>query len=121
HVSQRQQFGRPIGSFQALQHRLATGAMLIETARWLGPKAASTGDPADAALAAAHAKDPARAVVYDLPQFSGALGLRPRYPLHLFTYRANYLQSELGASGDHFLAAADELWPDPNFTARTAA
>lgn len=35
YVNTRQQFGRLIGSFQAIQHKLATVAMLIERSRWL--------------------------------------------------------------------------------------
>ena len=45
HVSDRIQFGRPIGSFQAVQHGLAKCAVAIEGARWLAYEAAWSGDP----------------------------------------------------------------------------
>src|SRR3546814_5303524 len=48
HVSIRKQFGRPIGTFQALRHRLAECAVLAGGVRWLALKAASTGDAGDA-------------------------------------------------------------------------
>lgn len=111
HVSQRMQFGRPIGSMQAIQHRLAMDATAIESIRWLALRAACSHDPADAALAAAFAQQAIKPVVYDLHQFSGAMGLTTEYPLHLFTYRARALQSELGGYAAQILAAADALWP----------
>ena len=44
HVSDRLQFGRPIGSFQAVQHGLAKCAVAVEGARWLAYEAAWSGD-----------------------------------------------------------------------------
>ncbi len=56
HTRERKQFGRPIGSFQAVQHRLAELAVLVEGARWLALEAAFLGAPDDAAdLALTHA------------------------------------------------------------------
>lgn len=111
HVSERNQFGRPIGSFQAVQHRLAMSATAVEACRWLALVAASSGKPADAAAALAYAQGAARSVTYDTHQFSGAMGLTLEYPLHLFSYRARCLQAELGNSTEHYAAVADRLWP----------
>lgn len=96
YVKQRQQFGRPIGSFQAVQHRLAISAQEVSACRWLALRAAESGEPADAAIAALYAQDQMRNVVNDLHQFSGAIGLTLEYPLHLWTYRLKALQGELG-------------------------
>jgi alkylation response protein AidB-like acyl-CoA dehydrogenase len=96
YVKQRQQFGRAIGSFQAVQHRLAISAQVVSACRWLALRAAESGDASDAAIAALYAQDQMRTVVNDLHQFSGAIGLTLEYPLHLWTYRLKALQGELG-------------------------
>lgn len=111
HVTDRQQFGRPLATFQALRHRLAEAQVRANGVRWLALKAAATLDPADAALAALHAQESARATVYDFHQFFGAMGVTLEHPLHLWTYRLKALISDLGGRGGQALAAADALWP----------
>lgn len=96
YVKQREQFGRPIGSFQAIQHRLAVCAQLVSGCRWLALRAADSGSESEAAVAALYVQDQMRHVVNDLHQFSGAIGLTREYPLHLWTYRLKALQGELG-------------------------
>jgi hypothetical protein len=113
HVTQRKQFGQPIGSFQAVQHRLAEAAVAVEATRWLALKAADSGDPVDAALAAGYAQDAARRVTYDLHQFLGAMGLTLEHPLHLWTYRLKALLGELGGAAARFDTAATIRWGDP--------
>jgi hypothetical protein len=99
HVSVRKQFGRPLGSFQALRHRLAECAMLSGGLHWLMLKAASTADEGDAALAALHAQESASRLVYDMHQMLGAMGMTLEHPLHLWTYRLKALLSELDGRG----------------------
>lgn len=111
HVKQRRQFGRPLGSFQAVQHRLAECAVLIEGARRLTLKAAGTGTALDARLAISQAQRIATRVSYDLHQFMGAMGLTLEHPLHRWTYRVKLLRSELGGADRHFIAAAEAAWP----------
>ncbi len=113
HVTDRQQFGRPLGSFQAIQHRLAVSATHTEACRWLALRAANTWDPVHAMVAAGYAQNAVRSVTYDCHQFSGAMGLTLEYSLHLFSYRAKLLQSELGGADDQFLAASDLRWGEP--------
>jgi len=113
HVTQRQQFGRPIGSNQAVQHRLAEVAVLVEATRWLVYQAAFTGDPGDAALVAAYAQDSVSKVSYDLHQFSGAMGLTLEHSLHLWTYRLRALVSEMGGPAAQYDAAAGLVWGEP--------
>lgn len=110
HVSDRQQFGRPLASFQALRHRLAEIQVRANGVRWLALRAAATLDPGDAALAALHAQESARASVYDLHQFLGAMGMTLEHPLHLWTYRLKALIGDLGGRGGQALAAATALW-----------
>jgi hypothetical protein len=113
YVTQRKQFGRAIGSFQAVQHRLAEAAVSLEAMRWLALKAGDSGDPADAALAAGYAQDAARRVAYDFHQFHGAMGLTLEHPLHFWTYRLKALLGELGGAAARFDAGAQARWGAP--------
>ena len=99
HLSVRKQFGRPLGSFQALRHRMSECAVLAGGVRLLALKAAGTGDDGDAALAAFHAQESATRVVYDVHQMLGAMGMTLEHPLHLWTYRLKALLSDLGGRG----------------------
>ena len=113
HVSERRQFGRPLGSFQAIQHRLATAASAIQGARWLMLRAADTGTALDAATAAGYAQGIATRITYDLHQFMGAMGLTLEHPLHRWTYRVKLLRSELGGAEMQFRSVADMAWDAP--------
>jgi hypothetical protein len=106
HLSTRKQFGRPLGTFQALRHRMAECAVLAGGVRWLALKAAGTGDEGDAALAASHAQESATRVVYDVHQMLAAMGMTLEHPLHLWTYRLKALLSELGGRGGQARAVA---------------
>ena len=110
HLSIRKQFGRPLGSFQALRHRMAECTVLAGGVRWLALKAAATGDEADAALAALHAQESATRIAYDLHQMLGAMGMTLEHPLHLWTYRLKALVSELGGRGGQALAVARHVF-----------
>jgi hypothetical protein len=96
HLSVRKQFGRPLGTFQALRHRMAECAVLAGGVRRLALKAAWSGDAGDAALAAYHAQDSANRINYDVHQMTGAMGMTLEMPLHLWTYRIKALLGELG-------------------------
>lgn len=111
HVSDRKQFGRPIGSFQAVQHGLAKCAVAIEGARWLAYEAAWSGDRALAATALAAALRAAGRVRRDTHQFTGALGFTTEYDLHLWTMRLPALTIEAATIGSAAIAAATSRWP----------
>lgn len=106
HLTVRKQFGRPLGTFQALRHRMAECAVLAGGVRRLALKAAWSGEPGDAALAAFHAQDSANKVNYDVHQMMGAMGMTLEMPLHLWTYRMKALLSELGGRGGQAEAVA---------------
>lgn len=110
HVRDRRQFGRPLGAFQAIQHRLAHVAVQVEAARWLTLQAAFSGTEADAAAAAGHAQRCAQTVIYDLHQFMGAMGLTLEHPLHRWTTRAKMLRADLGGAQAQFRVLADAAW-----------
>jgi len=110
YVKQRQQFKRPIGSFQAVQHRLSENAVHIESIHLLAARAAWSGEAAEIALAAAHAQKTAAQIIYDCHQFHGAMGLTLEYVLHHWTYRLKILAGELGGASAQARAAAVSLW-----------
>jgi hypothetical protein len=112
YVSDRKQFGRPIGAFQAVRHRLAEARVRATSARWLALQAAGSGAPADAALAAHYAQESGTAVVYDLHQFLGAMGITLEHPLHLWTYRMKALLADLGGRSTQAMDAAALIWSD---------
>jgi hypothetical protein len=88
YLTQREQFGRPIGSFQAVQHRLADCAVQIEGARWLAYEAAAQGAPAEgAACAAGFALAVAGRVHRETHQLSGAIGYTTEHDLHVWSLR----------------------------------
>jgi len=97
YVRSRVQFGRPIGSFQAVQHRLAECSVLLHGARLLLYRAAVDGIGfAETAAIVTH--DAVKRVLYETSQFHGAIGLTLEYPLHLWTYRLRVLQFELAGA-----------------------
>lgn len=110
YVKERQIFGRALGTFQAVQHRLAEDAELIQGAHWLALQAAWSGDSKDCAVAALHTQNIVTKLTYDLHQFNGASGFTLENPLHFWTYRLKWLQGELGGAHAQSEAAADAAW-----------
>jgi len=110
YLSERKQFGRPLATFQALRHRLAEAQVATNCVYWMALKAAGTGDPADAAMAALLAQEAAKRVGYDYHQMMGGMGMTLEHPMHLWTYRLKLLTSDLGGRGGQALAAADAIW-----------
>ena len=111
YVKQRRQFGRAIGSFQALQHRFAEMSVLIEGGRWLVYEAAyRDADAQSAAAAAAHATNSALRVGVDTHQLTGAMGYTREHALHLWTMRLPVLRLELGGARRHRIEAARARW-----------
>jgi hypothetical protein len=111
YAKRRRQFGRAIGSFQALQHRLAHCAVLVEGSRWLAYEAAAAGAPAEAAAtAAAHATAAAGVLFAETHQLSGAMGFTREHPLHVWSMRLVALRLEAGGPDAHRRAAASARW-----------
>jgi alkylation response protein AidB-like acyl-CoA dehydrogenase len=111
YVKERVQFGRPIGSFQAIPHRLAQLCVQLEGVRWLALKAAyDRADPVGAAAAATWAAATAPLVFRETQQMHGAMGFTREYPLHAWTMRLPALQRELGGLMSHSRTVAQRRW-----------
>jgi len=111
YLKQRRQFGRAIASFQAVQHRLAECAVMVEGARWLAFEAAWRGAPVEtAANAVAYAAAAAAHVFLETHQLSGAIGYTREHDLHVFSMRLEALRLELGGVGGHRRALAQARW-----------
>ena len=111
YLTERRQFGRAIGSFQAVQHRLADCAIQIEASRWLAREAAFLGAPGEAAATAAvYALAAAGDVFSETHQLSGAIGFTREHDLHVFSMRLQALRIELGGLGGHRRAVAAARW-----------
>ncbi|MFI5682660.1 acyl-CoA dehydrogenase family protein [Streptomyces sp. NPDC051636] len=96
YVRQRTQFGVPVGSFQAVKHRLADAKIVLEFARPLVFGAALTMDPADVAAAKLSACEAAYATARTALQLHGAIGYTAEYDLSLWLTRARALRTAWG-------------------------
>ena len=99
----RSQFGRPIGSFQALQHRAVDMLVQLELARAITTYAASVVDGDDvvarrrgAAAAKVLVADASRFVAEQAIQLHGAIGLTEELYVGHYAKRLTVLQRELG-------------------------
>jgi alkylation response protein AidB-like acyl-CoA dehydrogenase len=111
YVKRRRQFGRAIGSFQAVQHRMALATVMLEGTRWLTYEAAARGAPDEAsALAAAHAADAAQLVFRETHQLTGAMGYTREHPLHVFSMRLAALRQEMGGLAAQRREVARARW-----------
>lgn len=86
YVKEREQFGRAIGSLQAVKHRLADLYVRVEAARSAAYYAA--WDPAAGPLALAQALEAARIVAGEAVQLHGGIGFTWEHEAHLYVKRA---------------------------------
>ncbi len=101
YVSQRRQFGRPVGSFQAVQHHCANMAVAARGILLLarqGAWALSNGPPGDTAALKAklYANRELQGICALAHQCHGAMGFTWEHDLHLFTRHAIGWRSEYG-------------------------
>ncbi|MBC2905869.1 acyl-CoA dehydrogenase family protein [Streptomyces cupreus] len=97
HVKRRTQFGAPIGSFQAVKHRLADAKIALEFARPLVLGAALTLTPADMAAAKTAACEAAYATARTALQLHGAIGYTAECDLSLWLTKARALRTAWGS------------------------
>jgi Acyl-CoA dehydrogenase, C-terminal domain len=96
HVSVRHQFGRPVGSFQAIQHMLADCAVELEAQRAVLTYASESQEPIAITAARALAGRTSLLVGRAARQSTGAMGFSWEFPLHRYIRRAHSYDLMLG-------------------------
>ncbi|MGH7333104.1 MAG: acyl-CoA dehydrogenase family protein [Candidatus Rokuibacteriota bacterium] len=124
YATERKQFGRAIGAFQAIQHQLALLAGHTAAAGMAAAhacRAAERGDPTrEVAAAKVRVGDAAGFGAGIAHQVHGAIGFTYEHSLHFATRRLWSWRAEFGAEGYWAVAlgrlvaerGADQLWPD---------
>ncbi|MFF1699774.1 acyl-CoA dehydrogenase [Streptomyces sp. NPDC058257] len=111
HAKVREQFGRPIGQFQAVKHSCADMLVRLEQARALAWDAARAAqEPPEvrglvSALAAGAALDAAYSCAKDAIQILGGIGFTWEHDAHLYLRRSLVARQLLGAGDTHRLRA----------------
>ncbi|MDT2005770.1 acyl-CoA dehydrogenase [Rhodococcus opacus] len=98
HVSTRKQFGRHLGSFQAVKHGLADTRVWQEAAELAAVAGWDQGDPEAAALAKSLACRFFRSAAENCQQYLGGMGFTWEHPFHTFLRRGLILEQLLGTS-----------------------
>ena len=107
YAKEREQFGRPIGAYQAVSHRLADMLWDVEEARSLTYYAAWCADaqpeslPLAASMAKARASDAATSVTHNAIQTLGGIGFTWEHDVHFFLKRARVSAQLMGSAGQH--------------------
>ncbi|MEZ5572093.1 MAG: acyl-CoA dehydrogenase family protein [Halioglobus sp.] len=116
YTSERQQFGKPIGSFQAVKHHMANVAVRLEYAKAPTHRAAfaiANGQHV-AAHAVSHAKlvacEAANLAARNSHQVHGAMGYTWEVDLHIFMKKAWALANTWGDAGFHKSRVADRIF-----------
>jgi len=107
HAKTRHQFGRPIGSFQAVKHQLADVYVAVECARsatWYAAWAMATRTPdAEDAVSAAKAtaSDAAELANRVALQVHGGIGFTWEHDVHFWLKRGKSLEATWGSAAEH--------------------
>jgi alkylation response protein AidB-like acyl-CoA dehydrogenase len=96
YTGQRVQYGRPIGTFQALQHRIASAYTSIVGASQVVAEAASSGSPWAALVGKALAGHAAEDCCTQAQQAYGAIGFTWEHPFHRYLRRTYLLDRLFG-------------------------
>ncbi|MCK2212594.1 acyl-CoA/acyl-ACP dehydrogenase [Actinomadura sp. ATCC 31491] len=106
YVKERHQFARPIGSFQAIKHRLAD--LWLDVVRARAAARNAVADPSAVSVAVAQAWNAGVAVraAEEALQLHGGIGMTWEHPVHLYLKRAKSAEIALGTPGDHREALA---------------
>jgi alkylation response protein AidB-like acyl-CoA dehydrogenase len=114
YVSEREQFGRPIGSFQGVAIRAADAfvdSYAASVTTWSAIWRLAEGRPADEQLAIAKfwCADGGHRVVHAAQHLHGGMGVDTDYPIHRYTQWAKALEHQLGGSTASLLRLGDLL------------
>ncbi len=115
YAKERVQFGRPIGSFQAIQHKLADAVIDVDGSRFITYKAAwslQEGEPdADmmVSMAKAWTSDASRRVVAHGQQIHAGIGFTKEYKIQLYFRRQKWMELMWGDADYHRELVAEKL------------
>jgi len=114
YVREREQFGVPIGSFQAVQHRAADSYIDLEAMRWVTWRAVwklAQGVPAvrEAAVAKFWAADAGARIASAAQHLHGGIGVDVDYPLHRYFLWSKALELWLGGATLHLARLGRDL------------
>jgi alkylation response protein AidB-like acyl-CoA dehydrogenase len=107
YTKQRKQFGQPIGSFQALKHRLADVYVRVEAARsasWAAARAADEYSDVfwrDAAVAKVCCSETLRLAAAEMVQLHGGIAITWEHDAHLYLKRAQSSDQLLGHAREY--------------------
>lgn len=127
YVKTREQFNRPIGSFQAIQHKISDMHTKLEQAQTLARFAAWTADadksqfPQAASAAKAYASEVVPELIENSLQAHGGIGFTHEYDLHLYLRRAKVLAATFGGPADHYRRVGELLLEAENSRALSSA
>jgi alkylation response protein AidB-like acyl-CoA dehydrogenase len=114
YARERVQFGVPIGSFQAVQHRMADCLIDLESMRWTAWRAISRlarGLPAEreAAVAKFWAAEGGSRIASASQHLHGGMGVDLDYPIHRYFLWSKSLELELGAATAQLVRLGGDL------------
>ncbi|WP_255506535.1 acyl-CoA dehydrogenase family protein [Mycolicibacterium sp. 018/SC-01/001] len=110
YTKDRVQFGRPIGSFQALKHRMADQYVALESARAIVDEAVSDPSPVSAARARIAASEAFTGVAAEAVQMHGGIAITWESDIQLYFKRAHGGAQLLGAPREHLRRLESELF-----------
>ncbi len=116
YTTEREQFGRPIGSFQAVQQRMADAFIDVEAIRWTMWQAAwllsqDRAPGREAAIAKFWAADAGARVAATAQQVHGGIGIDTTYPLFRYFLWAKHNELTLGSASAQ-LARLGAVYPE---------
>ncbi len=110
YTKDRVQFGRPIGSFQALKHRMADLYVLVQSARAVVNDAVADPTPTAAALARVTASEAFSAVAAEAIQMHGGVAITWEYDIQLYFKRAHGSAQLLGPPREYLRSLESEVF-----------
>ena len=118
YTTQREQFGRPIATFQAVSQRVASAFVDAECARLAALQAAwrlHEGLPAtdEVAIAKWWAAEAGHRVMHAAQHVHGGVGVDREYPLHRYLLRTKQVEFALGSAADQLGRLGASLAADP--------
>ncbi|VBA59365.1 Acyl-CoA dehydrogenase FadE27 [Mycobacterium attenuatum] len=113
YTKSRVQFGRPIGSFQALKHRMADLYVTVATARAVVAEACNDATPTNAATARLAACEALSAVAAEGIQLHGGIAITWEHDMHLYFKRAHGSAHLLDTPPDLLRQLESEALPTP--------